>query len=284
MTRKRALLIGINYQGTRNELSGCLNDVDNIKTILLKEGYREQDIIVMKDDGSGPTKLHPNRKNILMQMKTFARLSKSGDRCFFHYSGHGTYTYDRNGDEVDGVDEAICPAGGSVITDDEIRAYLINRLPYKCSLFMLMDCCHSGTGADLRFNYEDISIHKGSIGRKRFKLPDNFVFDDWVPKSTSRENQRVRETKCTVICISGCRDQQTSADTVFDNQACGAMTAVFKDCWEKYSNAGIADLRNVLLSMSCMLRCYRYGQRPQLSLGSRDSATLFNNGKASIIL
>ena len=35
--------------------------------------------------------------------------AQPNDSLFFHYSGHGSQTYDSDGDEVDGNDETICP-------------------------------------------------------------------------------------------------------------------------------------------------------------------------------
>ena len=57
---KKALLIGINYRNTDNELTGCINDVNELKNILVKKcGY--QDIIVVSDDA----KIKPTKDNIL---------------------------------------------------------------------------------------------------------------------------------------------------------------------------------------------------------------------------
>jgi hypothetical protein len=39
--KKNALLIGINYIGTSNELSGCINDVDAMEKMLIKTGSYE---------------------------------------------------------------------------------------------------------------------------------------------------------------------------------------------------------------------------------------------------
>jgi len=44
---------------------------------------------------------------------------------FFNFSGHGTQVLDDNGDEEDGLDEALCPSdfefAGSVVDDDMSR-------------------------------------------------------------------------------------------------------------------------------------------------------------------
>jgi metacaspase-1 len=43
---KRAVLIGINYTGQQGQLSGCQNDVANIKDYLIrKEGFQEKDMV-----------------------------------------------------------------------------------------------------------------------------------------------------------------------------------------------------------------------------------------------
>ena len=45
---KRALLIGINYIGTANELAGCINDIANISNILINRcGYNQNDVTVL---------------------------------------------------------------------------------------------------------------------------------------------------------------------------------------------------------------------------------------------
>ena len=75
---KRALLVGINYRGTKSELSGCINDVENVKKYLLKRGYSEENIVVLTDD----TPVKPTKSNIL---KCILDLILSGDKhLFFH--------------------------------------------------------------------------------------------------------------------------------------------------------------------------------------------------------
>ena len=45
----RSVLIGINYIDTRYELKGCVNDVINIKALLLTCGYLETEITMLTD-------------------------------------------------------------------------------------------------------------------------------------------------------------------------------------------------------------------------------------------
>jgi hypothetical protein len=56
--RKKALLVGINYRNTESELNGCINDIINMKDVLItKFGYSIDDITVITDD----TEIKPTR-------------------------------------------------------------------------------------------------------------------------------------------------------------------------------------------------------------------------------
>ena len=37
--KKQALLIGINYTGTQNQLEGCINDINAMETRLMQTGF-----------------------------------------------------------------------------------------------------------------------------------------------------------------------------------------------------------------------------------------------------
>ena len=61
---KNALLIGCNYIGTQYQLSGCINDVENIQT-KLKTQYGFNNILIMSDN----TSKKPIKVNILDEIK-----------------------------------------------------------------------------------------------------------------------------------------------------------------------------------------------------------------------
>ena len=66
---KKALCVGINYYNTpSNKLNGCIDDVINIKNVLIDAyGYSTQNITVLRDDiVNNPTYL-PTRANISSQ-------------------------------------------------------------------------------------------------------------------------------------------------------------------------------------------------------------------------
>jgi len=159
---RRAILIGINYVGQEGQLSGCHNDVKNIKRFLIKEqGFQEKDMLILMDDGEHHA---PTRRNILDAFTEITKYSNNGDVVFVHYSGHGGRVKDTSGDEADGYDETLIPIDyktSSQILDDDVFKILVKPMRKGVNVTVLMDCCHSGTALDLPFemNATDTSMH-----------------------------------------------------------------------------------------------------------------------------
>ena len=172
MPRRTALLVGINYNNNPDAtLNGCYNDVVNVSQYLRSVlGYAPDAISVLTDGNRGsafPASVAPTRQNILAGMAALVAGMVAGDEAVFHFSGHGSLVRDTNGDETTtGLDSCLCPldynapasAGGGVITDDEIRALLVNKVLRGARLYVILDCCHNGTGCDVRYKYEDFSV------------------------------------------------------------------------------------------------------------------------------
>lgn len=92
---RRAILIGINYVGQQGQLSGCHNDVNNIKNYLItREGFQEKDMLILMDDGRHH---QPTKKNIEDAFRRITQYSRPDDVVFIHYSGHGSRVKDLNG-------------------------------------------------------------------------------------------------------------------------------------------------------------------------------------------
>ena len=85
--RKKAVLIGINYFGTKAELKGCINDVRNV-TRFIKERYQFTDVVILTDDNSDPSKL-PTKRNMIAAFQWLVKDAQPNDSLFVHYSGHG---------------------------------------------------------------------------------------------------------------------------------------------------------------------------------------------------
>ena len=240
---KYGLLIGINYIGTPYQLFGCINDTNNIKDCLQQKFSYNNFTLLTDQTNTKPTKI-----NIINSLTNLLVNSKKGDSLFFLFSGHGTNTIDLNNDETDGQDEMIVPLDvknvSSCILDDQLNSIIRTNLKEGVKLFMLFDCCFSGTIVDLKYNYIDAN--------------------------TPTINHKVSETLGQVIMISGCKDDQTSDDTYVNyngkNTYAGAMTFCFlKTIQDLGTNI---TLKTLLQNMRTLLKQNEYVQIPQLSSGT----------------
>lgn len=195
-TIKKALLVGINYVGTTAELRGCVNDVMDLKDLLItKYDYSSSNIVTLTDHNA-------TKRNIVVQLTNLLKTGKSGDTLFFSFSGHGYFTQDFSGDEKDGKDELIISVDKYAIVDDELKSLIDAYLKENVTLIALFDNCHSGTILDLPYHY-----FKGE-----HEMVHHSVYSD---------------TKGTVICLSGCRDDQVAIESYFAGDFNGAMTFNF---------------------------------------------------------
>ncbi|KAG0014562.1 Ca(2+)-dependent cysteine protease [Entomortierella chlamydospora] len=161
---RRALLIGINYTGLPNALHGCVNDTVVMKTFLLENKFKEENIRVLTDDQVG-TQWMPTKANIMRNLEWLIHDAKMNDSYFLHYSGHGGQVADLDGDETDGMDNCIFPldhAQNGVIIDDELHNMLVKSLPQGVRLTVVFDCCHSGSALDLPYIYASTGYIRGS--------------------------------------------------------------------------------------------------------------------------
>ena len=99
--KKTALLVGINYTNTSSKLNGCINDIQNVATLLRRKGYT---CSLMSE----LTPVRATKHNILNALTQLLITANNGDSLFFHFSGHGTRTIDRSGDELDGRNKIKC--------------------------------------------------------------------------------------------------------------------------------------------------------------------------------
>lgn len=242
ITKKKALLIGINYKGTDNELYGCINDINSIKEKLLNLGYLEEDIVVLTDDNNNSI---PTKENILQKFKDLLNNANKNESCFFYYSGHGGTVSDKNNDEITGYDQVIYPSDLNPITDDQFKDIINTHLKQDVTLCSFFDSCFSGSVLDLRYQYLDTLNY------------DNF-----------NENIKENETLGNVYMISGCTDKQTSSDAVFNNVANGAMTMALLDTLK---NNPTLTWRDLIKNMRNFLTINKFTQIPQISTGKLNS-------------
>ncbi|WP_372717949.1 caspase family protein [Novipirellula sp.] len=143
----RAFLSGINDYKTIGDLRGCINDTLSLKRLLIDEFQFDADQIRVRTDAE-VTKSELNKG-----WKWLLKDAKPGDRLVFHFSGHGSYTADTDGEagEADFRDELLCLYGmdwkdpKTYLLDDELRAWT-EGIPDGVDVTFVLDCCHSGTG------------------------------------------------------------------------------------------------------------------------------------------
>lgn len=280
---KKALLIGINYNGTNNQLNGCINDVQNIKTILVNNcGYDVTNTRCLTDDPSTSVSRRPTFANIVSSVAWLLSNATAGDTLIFYYSGHGASLTDRSSDETDGCDEVLVPLDydrAGVITDDWLFANLAAKVPAGVNLWIFTDCCHSGTMFDLRYNCKSSCAPKIPLTGK------TYVASSWTDVFGISLERNVKDIPGNVCLFSGCLDNETSADAY--NQSACQYQGAFSTCFIDFLKSNLVSevlpgiggprtvfprgrvkLRNVLKEINArlILRGFK-GQDSQLSAG-----------------
>ncbi|KAA8494504.1 Metacaspase-1 [Porphyridium purpureum] len=307
--RRKAVLIGINYTGTRNQLKGCVNDVRFIKHLLqTRFGFKDEDFFILTDEDpkiSGVRRAAPTRYNIIDALRWLIGGVTAGDSLFFHFSGHGSQVRDTNGDEEDGYDETILPVDfqrAGQIVDDELHAILVKPLPAGARLTALIDACHSGTGLDLPYvmdvdQYDPSAVAASGYGRGAQQrgggnergligamigagLMASASYGAPPPNKRKKYQKKVPLAPACAgdaVLFSGCDDHQTSADTsgLSGGTSTGAMTYCFVEAIE---HGSVSDWHqytygSLLSTMRSKLLKKGYKQRPQLSSGKPMSAS-----------
>jgi hypothetical protein len=263
---KYALSVGLNYKNTPNELYGCINDVNNMKTFLQSQlGYTRFTVLTDDDPNMLPTK-----QNILNAFRSLVSVLKAGDEAFFHYSGHGALIKDVNRDEESGFDSCIIPADhekSGVISDDAIRSNLVQRIPKGVKLYIVLDACHSGTASDLRYKCEDASYLTNQ--NKNDKKPLTYVASDWSLRQTMYEFKRYPRISGEVFSVSGCQDVQESMDTFIESEqrAGGVLTSTMLSLF-KSNDLKTYKWKHCLKDLTCTIKVNGYAQRPVLTSGN----------------
>jgi len=258
---QRALLVGINYYGTSSQLNGCINDTHRVADVLRTVyGFPNQNIVVMVDNLPKTSPLYPTKANIQRELAKLKAATASGDVSMFHYSGHGVAV--RSGTSTNlvynGTDNALIPSDvfsrgtyvpGNEIIDDELWAWA-SSFPEGATVFSIVDACHSGSALDLPYALKS----QGKAG--------SF--------SVARVENRP-DTAAKVIMLSGCKDDQTSLDSVDANrQPIGALTYAFCD-YVLHNPSKTINYFDFLTSVRAQIVAKNKGvsniQEPQLAFG-----------------
>ncbi len=147
----KALIMGINNYKLVSHLQGCINDTETMNELLVDVfNFPSGNIRVLRND-------QVVKSEVLRQLDWLFQDVNRGDRVVVHFSGHGSYVEDKDGDEPDGRDELIAlhdmdfADPETYLTDDEIKEWTRTK-PEGVRLTVVLDNCNSGTGTRMLMN------------------------------------------------------------------------------------------------------------------------------------
>lgn len=282
---KKALLVGINKYSDQ-PLRGCINDVNNMKQLLLDTfDFSPENIRIVLDQEA-------TNYAIRNGLYWLAGATSTNDVCIFYYAGRGHFVTDVNGDEADGGEAAIVPydyqLNGYVI-DDALRI-IYDTFAKSCHLVTVMDSCffgvnnrHPGEGRLYRFlpvTYEERrtiaeakrkfhDIKRAIVSKYTQNLRERHMeydeFQSHVRKIIdSFENNQVDDYRIEKrsILLTSCQRSQSSAEAQFDGSYEGAFTHFLIKAIRDYK--GLITYGDLIQKVCSALKTNDFEQIPQL--------------------
>jgi hypothetical protein len=246
MAKGLALAIGLNsvdpkhYGGWSGELNACEADAEDMANIAKSKNFNVKTLLTKA----------ATRGKVIGEISKAAKTLKSGDILMLSYSGHGGQVPDLNNDEPDAQDETWCLYDGEFI-DDEIYVQL-GKFAQGVRILVFSDSCHSGTVVKLAYYQGTTAARSSGTSpqgvRYRFMPPDvalrtyraNRVFYDRILRNIKKDAEEA--VKASVLLISGCQDNQLSADGDFNGLFTSQLlrvwkSGVFKGNYKKFYQA-----------------------------------------------
>ena len=189
---KRAVLVA-----TGADLA-TVSDARAMRTILIKAfGYDATNIRLLHHEKSRYDPLYASRRRIREACAWLVRGARAGDSLFFYFGGHGG----------DGF-VSVCPANdGSegTISGERLQEWLVTPLRSQVKIHIMIDACHAGSLAKLRFTLQPIlERRRGVITKCISKIVERH------PRSSRSESGR---STPIVIVIAACNATQTAVET-----------------------------------------------------------------------
>jgi len=261
----KAVIVAINsYPGA--PLSGCLNDAqDAAEELVSAFGFKSAAIRLLVEKRA-------TAKAILERLRWLARDAKPGDRLLFWYSGHGAQVADQNGDEVKGMDDVICPVDFNweeprLIRDDTFYE-IFKTIPDGVHFAWVSDSCHSGTlTREFEPPAKKTSAKKAPkpkiLGERFMPAPVDHAWSHRVARDLGHKPKPIAMSapQINVAFISGCRDNQTSADANFGGRPNGALSYFLLKNLKAHKDAPVTALVD---AVRADLKKNGYSQVPQI--------------------
>lgn len=256
------LFVGINYPGTSSELGGCVNDAKDMHSLLTPYIESQCDVLLDAD---------ATKANIVDALKMYIEGLKPQDLLIFHYSGHGTWIPDKDGDEPDHRDECLCPIDyeSGLLIDDEL-AEIFSQKTRGSRILFLSDSCHSGSvfrmggnpswnpSAKIKFIPPE-AILKGKQAERAETTEQKHIASTVIRKTGGMSNKATSG----VVHFAGCQDTEYSYDASFGGKANGAFTRNFIDVYKSLPME--ATFGDMMKELKNYLPSYEYPQRPKLN-------------------
>lgn len=244
---KRALIVGINkYKLPNADLRGCVNDSENIYNLLTSRySFLPENIRVLTDERA-------TRTNILDRVSWLVNSSQAGDTAIYYHSGHGTQLRlrDANGALEDHNTEAFVPYDFEtwddltpLITDDCLSNAFKDFPVSKANLACVFDTCFSG-GIFNRILAPETNPHYKAIKSikvpfdlaARFRAPTTGIPSKLGELRSLKGSRDIPSDAVTHILLSGCLENETSAENEINGTPQGFMTFSLIDTISKYLN------------------------------------------------
>lgn len=251
----RALLIGNTYTGESNELPGCENDVDGMRTMLGRMTATPYSVTVKKNIRA---------EEILSSISSTFGNASYNDVSLFYYSGHGANSVGADGNPTS-YHAALVGTFQTYVSIARLKTEL-DKIPGK--KVIIIDACHSG-----QFIARDGTMTLVSSSAFNSQVVNLFANDDQLSGDISRTAvvlaadgsellseeapafiDRAGDTnfaKSGYYVITACRSEEKSVSTGYDSNGDGKIDRYFGlftyglcygNGWNLARNAAISSL------------------------------------------
>lgn len=227
----RALLIGNTYTGESNELPGCDNDVDGMRTMLGRMTATPYSVTVKKNIRA---------EEILSSISSTFGNASYNDVSLFYYSGHGANSLGTDGNPTS-YHAALVGTFQTYVSIARLKTEL-DKIPGK--KVIIIDACHSG-----QFIARGGTVTQVSSSAFNSQVVNLFANDDQLSGDVSRTAvvlaadgsellseeapafiDRAGDTnfaKSGYYVITACRSEEKSVSTGYDSNGDGKIDRYF---------------------------------------------------------
>lgn len=227
----RALLIGNTYTGESNELPGCDNDVDGMRTMLGRMTATPYSVTVKKNIRA---------EEILSSISSTFGNASYNDVSLFYYSGHGANSLGADGNPTS-YHAALVGTFQTYVSIARLKTEL-DKIPGK--KVIIIDACHSG-----QFIARDGAVTQVSSSAFNSQVVNLFANDDQLSGDVNRTavvlaadgSELLSEeapvfidsagdtnfAKSGYYVITACRSEEKSVSTGYDSNGDGKIDRYF---------------------------------------------------------